>query len=186
MERDKRIITMRGLAYLIVILFTVNCTLFTLSCSSIDCPVENTVRTYYKICKSDGSELELEEALSVYSKRRDGTDTTLFDGPDSIVLNKGTKIKSFSLPISYSHPEDILIFDYTDLEGEVSYATDTVWIKKEDIPHFESVDCNVSFFHRLTDVRYTTNFIDSLVIKERSVTYDRTKVHFILYTSFGY
>ena len=105
----------------------------------------------------------------------------LYDGPDSLLLNKVTKISKFSLPISYSHPEDILIFEYTDLTGEVVYATDTVWIKKEDIPHFESVDCNVSFFHNLTDVRYTTNFIDSLVIKERSVNYDRTQIHFSLY-----
>ncbi len=181
MERGKRIVTMRGLVYVIVMLFTINCSLFTLSCSSIDCPVENTVRTYYKICNSDGTELQLEEALSVYSKRRDGSDTILFDGPDTLLLNRGTKIKSFSLPVSYSHPEDILIFEYSDLTGDVIYATDTVWIKKDDIPHFESVDCNVSFFHHITDVRYTTNFIDSLVIKERSVTYDRTKIHFILY-----
>lgn len=172
---------MRGLVYMIVIFLTINCSLFTLSCSSIDCPVENTVRTYYKICNSDGSDLELDEALSIYSRRRDGTDTMLYDGPDSLLLNKVTKISKFSLPISYSHPEDILIFEYTDLTGEVVYATDTVWIKKEDIPHFESVDCNVSFFHNLTDVRYTTNFIDSLVIKERSVNYDRTQIHFILY-----
>ena len=43
------------------------------------------------------------------------------------------------------------------------------------------VNGNDKFFHNLTDVRYTTNFIDSLVIKERSVNYDRTQIHFILY-----
>ena len=164
---------MRWLVYVMVILFTIHCSLFTSSCSTIDCPVQNTVRTYYNICNSDGSAMTFEDALSVISKRSDGTDTILF--------NLGTGISDFSLPVSYSHPEDILVFVYSNLTGDLIYSVDTVWIKKEDIPHFESVDCNVSFFHRLTGVRHTRNFIDSLVIKETSVTYDQTQVHFILY-----
>lgn len=165
MEKEKRILL--RLAAVMLTAFLVA------DCSSIDCPVENTVRTYYNICNSDGSELKIDEGLSVTSKRRDGTDTLL--------LNMQTGISKFSLPVSYSHPEDILIFAYSSKLGDIVYARDTVWVKKDDIPHFESVDCNVSFFHRITDVRYTKNFIDSLVIKESSVTYDRTQVHFILY-----
>ena len=150
-------------------------------CSSIDCPMNSSVRTFYELHNSDGTILQIGEYLSVVSKRFDGTDTTLFSGPDTLLLNKATGISKFSLPMSQSHPEDILIFRYTDLTGEKVYAIDTVWIKKEDIPHFESVDCNASFFHQLTDVRHTHHFIDSLVIKERSVDYDKTKVHFYLY-----
>ena len=146
---------------------------FLCSCSSIDCPVQNTVRTYYKICNSDGTDLTIADALTVMSKRSDGSDTILF--------NLGTGISEFSLPVSYSHPEDILVFVYSSNAGDEIYATDTVWIKKDDIPHFESVDCNAAFFHRLQEVRYTCNFIDSIVIKEPSVTYDQTQVHFILY-----
>lgn len=152
------------------------------SCSTIDCPAINTVRTYYQICNSDGTKMTFKSALSVISKRSNGTDTLLFSNlADTLLLNRGTEISDFSLPVSYSHPEDILVFVYSNLAGDEIYAIDTAWIKKDDIPHFESVDCNVSFFHRLTGVRHTNNFIDSLVIKETSVTYDQTKVHFFLY-----
>jgi hypothetical protein len=142
-------------------------------CSSIDCPVENTVRTYYNICNSDGSELKIDEGLSVTSKRRDGTDTLL--------LNMQTGISKFSLPVSYSHPEDILIFAYSSKLGDIVYARDTVWVKKDDIPHFESVDCNASFFHNITAVRSTQHAIDSIRINNPSVTYDSSPEHFHLY-----
>jgi len=61
------------------------------------------------------------------------------------------------------------------------HVVDTVWIKKEDHPHFESVDCNTVFFHTLTNVRHTRNYLDSIVIKNTSVTFDDETVHFKLY-----
>ena len=59
--------------------------------------------------------------------------------------------------------------------------TDTVWIQKEDYPHFESLECKAEFFHKLTGVRHTKHAIDSLVIKYSNVDYDDTKIHFYLY-----
>jgi hypothetical protein len=53
-------------------------------------------------------------------------------------------------------------------------------LKKEDYPHFESVDCNAAFFHEITDVRHTRHYIDSLVLLNRSVNYDQTNIHFRL------
>jgi hypothetical protein len=55
-----------------------------------------------------------------------------------------------------------------------------VWLKKDDYPHFESVDCNAAFFHEITDVRHTQHYIDSLVLLYRSVNYDQTNIHFRL------
>ena len=66
-------------------------------------------------------------------------------------------------------------------KDSVKTVVDTVWIKKDDYPHFESVDCNTTFFHTLTNVRYTRNYIDSIVINNPSVTYDSKTVHFYLY-----
>ena len=139
------------------------------SCSSIDCPLNSMVSTLYNIYDANGELLELSDSLTIVSFRKDGTDTT---------LNKLTGKSSFNLPISYSHPEDILIFNI--FNDSVS-TIDTVWIKKDDYPHFESVDCNAVFFHQLTDVRYTTNGIDSIVINNPSVDYDNTTVHFRFY-----
>ena len=85
---------------------------------------------------------------------------------------------TIQVPISYSHPEDILVFNVYNNEYSI---VDTVWVKKDDIPHFESVDCNASFFHTITGVRYTTNFIGSIVINDPSVDYDKTTIHFYIY-----
>ena len=150
------------------------------SCSSIDCPVENIVAIQYEIRDKDNDALAISDSLSVVTARLDGTyvDITALLNSDDVTLNKLVGKSAFSLPVSYSHPEDILFFCFTDTARTV---VDTVWIKKDDIPHFESVDCNASFFHRLTGVRYTTNAIDSLVIKNTNVDYDRKTVHLLLY-----
>lgn len=150
------------------------------SCSSIDCPVENTVSIQYEIRDKDGNELAITDSLSVVTMRKDSfyVDVTALLNSDDVTLNKLVGKSAFSLPVSYSHPEDILFFCFSDTARTV---VDTVWIKKDDIPHFESVDCPAAFFHRLTGVRHTRNAIDSLVLINTSVDYDTQRVHFHLY-----
>ena len=143
------------------------------ACSSIDCPVNSIVETVYNVYDSVGSELSLSDTLTVTSTRKDGIDST--------VLNKLVGKSTFNLPISYSHPEDIFVFHFDNNEKDSLHVTDTVWVKKDDYPHFESVDCNSIFFHTITGIRYTQNYIDSIVIKNPSVTYDHNTVHFYLY-----
>ena len=156
------------------------------SCSSIDCPVENIVSVQYEIRDKVGNALPLTDTLSVATTRKDGYDilldiTTHFSDKN-VVLNRLIGESSFSLPISYSHPEDILYFCFSD---SVKTLVDTLWIKKDDIPHFESVDCSAAFFHELTNVRHTHNAIDSLVLINTSVTYDVNTIHFYLYPKTG-
>ena len=159
---------------------------FLASCSSVDCPIDNIVSVQYEVRDKAGNASPLTDTLSVASTRFDGEVflldiTTLLNGKYNI-LNKLTGESTFSLPISYSHPEDILFFCFKD---SVKLVVDTVWIKKDDIPHFESVDCSASFFHELTDVRHTHNAIDSLVLVNTSVTYDDKTIHFYLYPKTG-
>lgn len=139
--------------------------LFLFACSSIDCPVKNTVAVYYDVKQYDEEgELvtdTLKDTLWVWSRRVDGQDT---------LLNRLVGNTRFSLPISYQQPEDTLIFAIRDTS--LVFTLDTVWLKKDDIPHFESVDCAAHFFHELTGVRCTHNGIDSLVLHTTSVTYD--------------
>ena len=141
--------------------------LFLFSCSSIDCPVQNTVATRYSICDTEGNEVSLVDTLWIWTQRSDGKDT--------LILNRFTGKSAFSLPISYSHPEDVLVFYVSDTTGV--QTIDTLWLKKDDIPHFESVDCAAHFFHRLTDVRFTRSRIDSISIVNSRVDYDQTKTH---------
>ena len=179
-------IKMKRLLYVMVILFTIHCSLFTISCSSIDCPIQNTVSVQYEIRDKAGELLSITDSLSVVTTRQDGKDIALDittrDKNTTTILNKLVGRSSFSLPISYSHPEDILYFCFKD---NVKTVVDTVWIKKDDIPHFESVDCAAAFFHELTDVRHTHNAIDSLVLVNRSVNYDVQTIHFYLYPKTG-
>ena len=143
------------------------------SCSSIDCPVQNTVSVQYEIRDKAGDALSITDSLSIITMRQDG---------EYVLLNRLIGKSSFSLPISYSQPEDVLFFCFTD---SVKTLVDTVWIKKDDIPHFESVDCSAAFFHELTNVRHTHNAIDSLVLINTSVNYDVETVHFYLYPKTG-
>ena len=143
------------------------------SCTSIDCPVNSLVLTHYQFTSSDGQVLTLLDTLTVAMTRKDGSDT---------LFNKGTQLSTFYLPISYSHPEDELVFHF---DGDSLHWTDTLWVKKDDIPHFESVDCNASFFHKLTGIRCTHNLLDSVVIINPSVTNDETVIHVYIYPKTG-
>ena len=152
-----------------IILSVVICHLvFSLSaCSSIDCPVQTTVKTSYAIMDADGVSTKLTDTLYVWTQQANGKDT--------LILNRAINVSSFSLPISYHHPEDILVF-YMNNEQQQS-SRDTVWLKKEDIPHFESVDCAAHFFHKLTNVRSTHVRIDTVMISNPDVNYDTEKTH---------
>lgn len=137
----------------------------TSSCSSIDCPVQNTVAVNYAVPDT------LKDTLSVWSPL--SADTAV------LLLNRATGVTVFSLPVSYQNPEDTLIFCVSDTSHVVTL--DTVFLQKTDTPHFESVDCSPHFFHHLTGVRFTRRGIDSIVISNPSVTYDQTVTHIQLY-----
>lgn len=139
-------------------------------CSSIDCPVQNTVRTYYQVQSSNNKVDTLRDTLTVRSVRADGKDTLL--------LNNTTQKTIFSLPIGYTSAEDVLVFNF---KNKTFAAVDTVWVRKENSPHFESVDCSATYFHHLTSIRSTHNAIDSININNPTVDYDPQTVHFHLY-----
>lgn len=152
------------------------------SCSSIDCSVNSLVRTKYQFYHSNGDSLSLLDTMTILTVRMDGSDTIIYDANDDVVFNKGVGISSFHLPISYSHPEDVLVFIF---DRDSLQMSDTVWVKKDDYPHFESVDCNASFFHNLTNIRYTQNCFDSIVIVNPSVTNDDQVLHVRIYPKTG-
>lgn len=169
------------------------CSLFLINaCSSIDCPLNNSVYTTYNLQKASGIADTLKDTLSVISLQ-----TTTEQDP--VLLNKLNNFSSFTLPISYSNEEDVLFFIYTGTTTisdtlyagtdsatvtatKTSYALgDTVVITKTNRKHFESVDCTPSFFHTITGLNYTRNGIDSITINNPEVTYDTSKEQFHIY-----
>lgn len=105
--------------------------------------------------------------------------TTKQEGTDSVLINKDVKVDSFILPMSYHQPEDVFYFEVKNQYHQV--FNDTIVVKKEDKPHFESVDCSPAFFHTITEVKTTHNLIDSIVINNKEVNYDASKAHFYIY-----
>ena len=138
-------------------------------CTSLDCPLNNTVYTKYKL---DGDIKQLTKDTLTISIHR-------VDGEDSILINKLEKADSFMLPMSYKGGEDSLFFEVRDNLKRV--FKDTVTVKKENQNHFESVDCSPSIFHTITDVKTTHHLIDTIVINQKDVNFDATKTHFLIY-----
>jgi len=148
------------------------------SCSSIDCPVKNTVAIGYSFMKADGTADTLNyDTLWVWTIRANGT--------DSLLMNRlcGSNAYKMRLPVSYMQPEDVLCFALADTTGNL--WLDSVRIQKENLPHFESVDCQAAFFHNITNVRCTHSIIDSIVVKNPNVNYDES-INFLLYLKARY
>jgi len=138
------------------------------ACSSIDCPLNTSVSTRYKLA---GNVKSLADTLTI--------STDISDGNDSVIINKDVKTDSFNLPISYQRAEDTFFFEIKGTSGATTI--DTLSVAKENKPHFESIDCNPSIFHTITGVKYTHNRIDSIVINNKNVTYDASTAHFLIY-----
>lgn len=133
------------------------------ACSSIDCPLNNTVYTKYKLL---GPVSTLSDVLTISTTRQNGL--------DSVLINQQQNTDSFYLPMSYGQDEDVLYF-------QTNQIMDTVWVRKTNRPHFESVDCGLNYFHTITGVRFTRNALDSVVIHQKEVTYDASQTHFYIY-----
>jgi len=143
-----------------------------LACTSINCPIQNKVTTQYALRKPNGTADSLRyDTLWISIRRADGQDTLLLNGHNGA--------STFSMPISHTQPEDVLYVELGDTNNVHHY--DTIRILKENIPHFESVDCQAAYFHLLTSVLTTHHIIDSVIINNPNVTYDPQTVHLHLY-----
>ena len=91
-------------------------------------------------------------------------------GSDTILISNQINATNLLVPMSYVQDEDILYFTMIDTLSVI--RRDTVTVKKTNEPHFESVDCSPSYFHKITGIRYTHNAIDSITISKSKVDYD--------------
>lgn len=146
--------------------------LLTSACSSIDCPLNSLVYTQYQLMDATGKADTLSDTLTISTSRSDGN--------DSVVINKSVNTTTFSLPISYSHQQDVFFFETIDTLTKQT-LTDTVSVTKEDIPHFESVDCSPAFFHKIVSIDHTRHNIDSIIINSADVNYDTSRKHVYIY-----
>ena len=142
------------------------------ACSSIDCPLNNRTYASFKLA---GDVTKLVDTLTVSTPRN-------IDNPeeDTVLINRLVDTDSLSLPMSYQRTEDIYIFTFVQNDTELK-TIDTLWVSKENEPHFESVDCNPVMFHTIKDVRFTQRAIDDIKVNYNKVTYNDAKAHFLIY-----
>ena len=142
------------------------------ACSSIDCPLNNRTYASFKLA---GDVTKLVDTLTVSTPRN-------IDNPeeDTVLINRLVDTDSLSLPMSYQRTEDIYIFTFVQKDTELKII-DTLWVSKENEPHFESVDCNPVMFHTIKDVRFTQRAIDDIKVNYNKVTYNDAKAHFLIY-----
>lgn len=142
------------------------------ACSSIDCPLNNRTYASFKLA---GDVTKLVDTLTVSTPRN-------IDNPeeDTVLINRLIDTDSLSLPMSYQRTEDIYIFTFVQKDTELK-TIDTLWVSKENEPHFESVDCNPVMFHTIKDVRFTQRAIDDIKVNYNKVTYNDAKAHFLIY-----
>lgn len=162
---------MRKIAYFILSAFVLT------GCFSIDCPVKNLVYTNYELKKADGKPDTLNtDSLWIFIKR---------PGEDTLTVRvnalTGRTATSFSLDISYTQPEDEFYLVLRDTAKNQNEWVDTFRIKKENYPHFESVDCKAAYFHELTGTITTHHIIDSITIQHSYVDYEVTNTHLYMY-----
>ncbi len=128
-------------------------------CDTIDCTLYNIVSCQASFYANGGA-VSITDVLDVKTC-----------GIDSVLVNQQSSTETLNLPLSYWQETDTLVFIVT---GEGYALMDTVWIDKENTPHFESPDCPSTMFHHIRDVRTTHTFIDSVTIVQPLVNYDQT------------
>lgn len=137
------------------------------SCSNIDCPLDNVVMMQCNLYSRETmSALTLSDVLTIQPA-----------GRDTVLLNEGTGISSFLLPLKEAGGIDTLVCFLSNAAGQE--GADTLFVSHTPQPHFESVDCPACVFHTLTGVRFTSHplaemplTIDSVAIVRPEVNYD--------------
>ena len=148
------------------------------SCSSIDCPLKNTVSASCLFYNS-----ETRAAATVGA-----TLTVTALGADSVLYNRGVNTSSLALPMAYAGQADTLVFHISSTEAS---RTDTLVLGHTNEAHFESIDCNSVIFHTITslsllrgaDVSGLTR-IDSVALVNPKVNYNEvTNINIFISTA---
>ena len=139
-------------------------------CTEVECPLDNVVEM---TCT-------LYDAQTQKQVKITDTLTVMATGTDSILFNRGINLNQLKLPLGYTTVIDTLLYRFSNAKGQA--AVDTVFVRHENLPHFESVDCPVVVFHHISQVRWTCHSlsvmpltIDSVALIQPTVNYEDTE-----------
>ena len=142
------------------LLLILSAILLLVACESYDCTLNNYVGMYGTFYR-DGNAVSINDTLTITSGKT-----------GMVLLNRSVGTSKLTLPLSYWHDEDTLVFS---VESESYLLRDSVWIAKTNMVHYESPDCPMTLFHTIQSVRSTHEFIDSISIIRSTVNYETTE-----------
>lgn len=141
-------------------------TLLVAGCSNIDCPLDNVVALQVNLYDaSTRKPLKLSDVMTIKPA-----------GRDTLLLNQGTGLSSFLLPLKEAGGTDTLVCTLTNAAGQE--ANDTLFVTHTPRPHFESVDCPACVFHTLTAARVTSHPLTLMPLTLDSVSIVRPEVNY--------
>jgi hypothetical protein len=89
------------------------------------------------------------------------------------IYNAESRLSSLSLPLSYTE-QTTFVLHYTDL------MKDVITVKHHNIPYVSDIECGTMMFYKIESIDYTTNAIDSIVVKNADIN-NEEKQNFIIY-----
>jgi hypothetical protein len=89
------------------------------------------------------------------------------------IYNAESSLSSLSLPLSYTS-QTTYVLHYTDL------MKDVITIQHRNIPFVSDIECGTMMFYEIESIDYTTNAIDSIVVKNADIN-NEEKQNFIIY-----
>lgn len=135
------------------------------SCTNIECPLDNVVVMTAHLYETEtGNPLTITDSLTVFTSPK-----------DSILLNRAQGIKKFAVPVRHGASCDTLLLRFSNIDQA---ASDTLFISKTDLPHFESIDCPATMFHYIKSVSWTSHRLADFPLTIDSVAVIRSKVDY--------
>jgi hypothetical protein len=89
------------------------------------------------------------------------------------IYNAEPSLSSLSLPLSYTDGTTFVLH-YTEL------MQDVITVKHHNVPYVSDIDCGTMMFYQVESIDYTTNAIDSIVVKNADIN-NEEKQNFIIY-----
>lgn len=142
------------------VLLWVCCLLTTASCSEVECPLDSVVVMTCRIYDAESDKLiALQDTLTISPV-----------GKDTVLLNQAFGVNEFVLPLKMAVEADTFLLKFSS-EWDM-YVTDTLIVQHTNQPHFESVDCPTSIFHKIKSVVWSKreNSTYPLIIDNVSIT----------------
>lgn len=136
------------------------------SCNDDGCPLNNSVLAQYNFyTESNGTltKINILDTINVYLVR-DAKD-------DTLIYNRAVNVSSITLPMSYDHATDTVVFRYRLVDGGTK-TPDSIFVTKTDIIHYESLDCPIHTFHNITSVSVSNSESFQTTIVNANIDYE--------------